>query len=139
MLPAGLEQGARGLERKGDHRRHVDRLSLQANLPVGHARDVEQIVDQTLQLIDLPIDHLPCGFEARRVVPAEAEDLHCGADGGERVSKLVRQHCQELVLPPIRVLDVAIEPGVVEDDCRTRGEIVGQRALLAVVGLARHL
>ena len=44
------------------------------------------------------------------------------ADRRERVAQLVREHREELVLAPVGLLDLAVEPGVVERDGRAAGE-----------------
>jgi hypothetical protein len=53
-----LEQRASDLDGAGDRSSHIDDLALQLELAARDARDVEQIVDESGQVMDLALDHL---------------------------------------------------------------------------------
>lgn len=81
-----------------DDRGHVTGREAHLDLPSRHARDVEQIVEQPAHVVHLAVDDL--GRPRQRAVGArrQLEDIDGAAQRRQRVSELVRQHRQELVL-----------------------------------------
>ena len=61
------------------------------------------------------------------------QDLDGVADRGQRVAQLVGEHRQELVLAAVVLLDVAVEPGVVDGDGGAAGQVFGQREVVRSV------
>ena len=73
-------------------------------------RHVEQVVDQPGELPNLPADH-PLG--ATRLIAARSsvvEDVEAVRDGGERVTELMREHRQELVLVAVGLAQRLLGP-----------------------------
>src|SRR5664280_511198 len=90
---------ARCLDGLLDEFGHGDPAHLQCDLAFGHAGRIEQIVEQPDHVLDLAPDHR----EERggdRLGTQHGQQLDSGADRREGVSQFVRQHRQELVLPP---------------------------------------
>ena len=105
MFP-GVNQRTAHLDGQRDHVLEVNPFHLEVDLAVGHARDVEQVVNQPGQLLDLTLDHLG-HLPNRGIRPAlQAEDLHGIANWGQRVAQLVSQHRQELILAAASFLKI---------------------------------
>ena len=72
--------------------------------------DVEQIVDQSREVLHLPADHRALVLDPSLTLQVHQRERR--GDGRERISKLMAEHGQELVLAPIggaRALDRALE------------------------------
>ena len=67
-------------------------------------RDIEQVVDQPRQMRDLALHEVHRLFHLWIVGQLSGQDLACVADRRERISQLVREHRQELILAPVRLL-----------------------------------
>ena len=132
------------LERPPGHVAQRHRLALDHDPAGGHPRDVEQVVDETGQVVGLASDDHP---DPRGVVVLGSELFEHRdrvADRGQGISKLVGQHREELVLAAIALLDLAIEAPVVERDRRAARQIADEIDVgggIAAVGFehgARH-
>ena len=66
---------------------------------MGHPRDIEQVVDQPGGVSDLPVDDLHGAPGDLLGAVGRAQDVHGGAQGGQRVSQLVAQDGEEGVTP----------------------------------------
>ncbi len=93
-LTAAFEHRTRQLDRACRHLADLDQFTAQLDLAAGHARHVQQVVDETLEGGHLPLDHV---LLARRLV-LEAHQLQCRQDRRQRIAQLVAEHGQELVL-----------------------------------------
>ena len=111
-----------------DDRREIEHLPAQRDLPLAHARDVEQVVEQPLHVPDLPPDHLAGHRRGLGVVRGQAEDLDGAEDGRHGIAQLVRQHRQEFVLAPIGLLQLR----------ERAGPFAFQLPAMGVVGDDRH-
>ena len=100
-----LDERSGGLDRARDHRVQSNIVALERDLSPGNARDIEQIVDEPHHVIDLPLDDVARALVLRVRQPVNLHQLHGRPDGRERIAQLVREHRQELVLAPIRVLE----------------------------------
>ncbi len=106
--------GERG-DRPADHLGQVERLSIQPDLSGDHALDVEQIVDQTCDVADLPRDHVVRAGCRLALGVRHLEHLDGSADRAERIAQLVGQHRQELVFRAAVALGtVAVAVGLEE-------------------------
>ena len=93
-LSLSLEERARHFDRlRGDHR-ELDVLGVQLDLAARDPRDVEQVVDQTPKVRDLPIDQLQLVV----VATTASQDLERGNDRRERIAQFMAEHGHELVL-----------------------------------------
>ena len=104
----------------------VDRLFAELDLAAGDPRDVEQVVDQADHLLHLAGDHVARPAEVSAVQSRLLKDLDGVADRGQGVAELVGEHRQEFVLPAVVLLDVAVEPRVVDGDRGAAGEVLGE-------------
>ena len=91
-----------------DDARELDWLFLEHDLALADARHVEQLVHQARKLCHLPVDDVARHYHALLVRADAAHQLDGVADRRERVSQLVRQHRQELVLAAVRVLQLLL-------------------------------
>lgn len=84
------------------------------------SRDLEQVVDQTHHVVDLPLQHRQDPVAGPAAGARQAQDVQAGADGCERVAQLVGERREELVLAavcvPQRLLVAATVGDVVEED-----------------------
>ena len=103
LVPPRVDRGPRGLDGPRDDRARRHRLALQRDHPARDARHVEQVVDQDHQVLDLAIDGVAGPGAVRLGQLLEAQQLHGGPDGRQRIAQLVRQHRQEFVLAPVRL------------------------------------
>ena len=101
MLPL-LDERPDGLDGTVEDRADVDDFLAKLNFPSADAGDVEQVVNEPGELFDLPLDDLRGPLE-RLVKFGLSCDEHGVADGGERVSELVGEHREELVLAAVRL------------------------------------
>ena len=88
-------------------------------------------------MTQLTVDDLPRPLELGIRRADEAHHLNGIADGGEGIAQLVCQHGQELIFAPVSLLDVPDEPGVVDGDPRTAGQLLNQGELRRAVTPAR--
>ena len=86
----------------------LDGLAVQRDLALRDARHVEQIVDEAGEVRDLPLDDLAHPGDARVVRRHLVEHLRGRDDRRERIAQLVRQHREELVLAPVRFLELLL-------------------------------
>ena len=96
--PALLQHGADRLDGPGDDLPQVDWGLVQLDPVQGHARDVQQVIHDPLEVLDLALDHV-AGLDDDGVVRPDprAEQVDRGQDRGQGVAQLVREHRQELV------------------------------------------
>jgi hypothetical protein len=92
--------------------RKRDGLLPKLDLPSRDAGDVEKVVDETYQVLGLPLDRLSL-FRHDAFVPY-SHQLRRGHDGGEGVAQLVSQDREELVLSSVRLAQVVFLPPVFE-------------------------
>ena len=93
------QEGSAHLDRAAQNLGAVAGLFSQLDLALAHARDIEQIVEQTLHVLDLLGDDGAAVFGLfRLLISQQAKDLDRAEDGRQRIPQLVRQHGQELVL-----------------------------------------
>ena len=81
----------------------VDEFASHLNLAAGHARKVQQVVDQVHHLFRLALDDFASACGTCGMVGAQAHQLQAGENGRKRISQLVREHCQKLALATIRL------------------------------------
>src|SRR3569623_3476249 len=90
------------LDGLADQRRELHGPTIELDLVAGNARDIEQVVDQTREVLDLAFDDpvLACP----RAVALQLHQLNGGEDRRERVAQLVAEHREEVVLRAVRGL-----------------------------------
>ena len=125
-LAAGLDERPAGLHGVGDDRRDVEGLLVELDLAAGDPRDVEEVVDEPDHLLDLPVDHVARPAEVDVVDAELLEELDGVADRREGIPQFVGEHRQELVLAAVVLLDVPIEPRVVDRYRGAAGEVLGE-------------
>ncbi len=77
-------------------RRSAELRSIQVDLAARYPRDVEEIVHETCEVSNLPIDE--CNFLRHRSATAPAHETDRPRDGRERISQFVTEHREELIL-----------------------------------------
>ncbi len=85
-----------------DHRGGVEEFLVELNLALGHAGNVQQVVDEVGEGSDLPRGDVPAPFEVF-LRARETGDFDGVLDRRERVPEFVGEHRQELVLPAVGV------------------------------------
>jgi hypothetical protein len=80
------------------------RLSLEIDLSAGHPGNVQEIVEQSFHVLDLALDDPPIPLDVGVLRSLPLEKTRGRPDGRERIPELMRQHRQELVLPPPRCM-----------------------------------
>ena len=96
VMAALLEQRARHLDGARDDVGDLDARGRELDFAAGDARHVEQVVDETRQVL-----HLPRDDRALLLAAHDAPQLHHAErrhDGRERVAQFVPEHRHELVL-----------------------------------------
>ena len=73
----------------------IHRLLPDGDLAPGHARHVEQVVDEPRKVAHLPLDDAALAGEAVACLPVEK--LARDEDGSERIAQLVAEHGEELI------------------------------------------
>ena len=103
----GLDQGLGLLDSASHDGAELRLVSLDRHQPARDARDVEQVVDQGLQVVDLADDHLAGAPHDPLVGDLQAQGLGGGGNRGQRIAQLVRQHRQEFILGVVLVFRLA--------------------------------
>ena len=68
---------------------------------VRDARHVEQVVHQVCEVIGLALEHFTGALDHARVRRRAAQNVRHVANGSQRITQLVRQHGEELILAPV--------------------------------------
>ena len=131
-----LEERAGHLDRPRDHGSDLGWFPSERYLAAGHARHVEEILDQAGKVHRLTSNDFT--FPSRVFVPAHVHEVQCGQDWIQGIAKLVSQHREELIFPAVRLAQVlplgpqrAIELLALGDLC-----LEGTGALLQLGNLA---
>ena len=66
-MPSGCKEVLNRIDGLIDHRGRLNAFLAQLDLAARHSRDVEQIVDQTRKLLDVPLNCIPAPFQVFRV------------------------------------------------------------------------
>ena len=135
-LVAGVgEQRLRQLKRTLDRAGDVQPLEAQCERLVHHARDIEQVFQQTGHLRDLTVHHVAAPVALGGVDAGHAQQAQRVADRRQRVAQLVRQHGDEIVLAAVGL--VQRQFGQLACGDVHRHAVVAQRQVVgAVLGLA---
>ena len=104
-VAAGVDQRTSGLDSSGDDGIDQHPLPLQRNHPPRDARHVEQVVDETHQMLHLPLDDLARAHGLCLGQVPFPQQLNSRANGRQRIPELVSQNRQELVLVTVRFLE----------------------------------
>ncbi len=102
---ADLDQRLTRLDRPRDHGGQLHRLFVQIEFRLRDPRNVEQIVDHAVEVVHLAFDDFARPLHGRIGRILQTQHLDGIPNGCQRVSQLVRQNRQELVLPPIRLFE----------------------------------
>ncbi len=131
-----LEQRADRGARVGDHRAEVDRREVEPERAGVHAGQGEQVTDQQLEALGVPVDHrerlhLVRGQLAERLLQ---QHLEVAGDAGQRRAQLVGDGRDELGLrqveltqPVHRRLLVGVDPGLGDRGAELAGQPLGDR------------
>jgi hypothetical protein len=69
-----------------------------------------------------------CRPADRLVVNAlQFQQVQSGADGGQRIAQLVREHGEEFILASIGVAHCGVEGGILDGYAGASGDVFGQR------------
>ena len=136
-MPGGLDHRPAGFDGAMDHGRQVLAFLPQLDLAAGDARDVQQIVHQPHHVQQLAVHHLAGPLPADRVVGGHADQLQRGPDRRQRIAQLVGQDRQELVLLPVGVAGVAVQPRVLDGDAGPIGQLLGEQEVGFLIAPAR--
>ena len=136
LVPTLLDRGLAEGDGLGHDVVQPHPLGSELNLPGVDARQVEQVVDQAGEVTRLSFDGLRGALDAGfgRVTEEQLEHAEAVHDGSERVTQLMGEHGQELVLTPIGLRERPVHPGQLTLGALELGD--GARQLL---GLARHV
>ena len=110
-VPASRDLVLHDLYRRCNGGLQLEALGADAQLSLADPRGVEQVIDQVREAIELPVDDLQGLLLAHRIGRAVAQHRDPVLDRGERVSQLVREHREELVLAPARSRETRIDHG----------------------------
>ena len=137
LVDQRADRGGRGAGGRGA----VQPLAPQLDLPPGDAREVQQVVELTHQVPELPLHGvLGPGDVLRRGRPPR--QVQGSADGGHRVAQVVREPAEELVLAAHFIpegLQGTLPAGVGRIGVGPGGDHVdGQQRRLAPVGRGLH-
>ena len=97
-----------GLNRLADDRTDIHRLAFQVELSLGDARYLEKVVNQPRHVLYLAVDHLAHLDQHRIVRSVALQNRDGGPDRRERVAELMRQDRQKIILPPVRIQQLAV-------------------------------
>ena len=106
LEPRQLERKAVVLDRVAHEHREIERHTAELDAAARDARDVEEIVDEAREVPELARHHLARARRAGGVVRRTGEKVQRVPDGRERVAQLVREGAEELVLAPVRLLEL---------------------------------
>ena len=136
LVAALVDLGPGRLDRLPDDRGQVHDLPVQLDLAPVDPGDVHQVVDQPRQVDDVAARPSPARPPSAVAVrpPHQVQRV---ADRGQGVAQLVGQGGEELVLAAVRLLQLAVEPGVLDGDRRARGQVLGQPQVVRPVAPAR--
>ena len=107
-----------------DDRPDVHDLLLELDLPARDAGDVQQVVDEPGQVLHLAFDDLRRPFMVLSS-RGSLQDLSGIADRRQRISELVGEHRQELVLAPVGLFErLGVPPAFLQQP----GVLLGRRS-----------
>ena len=92
------DQRPGGLQRSLDDRRWIERHALDLDLALGDPRQIEQVVDQLGELLGLALHDAKRVTDLGPVVASEPGNVDRDLERCQRISQLMRQRGQELVL-----------------------------------------
>ena len=110
--------------------RQIHRLHVEPDLARDDARDVEHVLDDLRQRVALRSSVSRPRSALSPVSSAAAQQPGVAEDRVERRAQLVRQHREELVLQPVGVAGLDVEPRVLERDRRPRRDADRQPLVL---------
>src|ERR1700730_13341722 len=97
----GVQNGSSGLDGSAQHRSQLGAAFLELKRTVGNARDLEQIVEQTAHVGDLPLDDLLSSLLLLERASGFAAGGQRLKDRSERIAQFVGKERQEFVFAPI--------------------------------------
>ncbi len=98
-------QGRGNLDAGRDEIGKRDTLLAQHDRSPRDPGDVQEIVDQPGEVTDVPLDHV--ARSSRLIRGADSQKLQRRQDRRERVTKLMSEEREELVLSPVHLLEFA--------------------------------
>ena len=121
--------------RSSDNVDQAEFFFSQLEFVAGYARNVQQIIDQSRQMIDLLVNHIVTQLHFRLEIGMETQDLHRAANRMERIAQLVGKGRQKIVLLAIGFAQLPeqlpifllafIEPQQGLDSCQELGAFHG--------------
>ena len=90
-VPAAFDVRAGDLDGIGDHVRQLDALRLEIDLATADTGDIQQVIDQSGQMLDLAFDDIPGPLEVNVGRAEVLQDLEGIRDRGQGVAEFVRQ------------------------------------------------
>src|SRR5271157_1335547 len=105
------------LDRLSDHCGQLHGFFAKFELAPADARYVQEIIDQSLEVLDLPLDHRQFPLGPSFAGPCLLQQVNSRLDRSQRVAKFVRQDSQKLFLAAISVPKLLLSPLPVGDVC----------------------
>ena len=106
LMSLSFDGAAAQFHRIANDLRELHRLLAQHDLSSRDPRDVEKVLDESDQLLQLPVHHL---VNMSRVLdPLIPEQIEPVSDRAQRIPELVREHGQEVVLHAVRAPELLL-------------------------------
>jgi hypothetical protein len=112
-MPAVGDEGLHGLERAGEDVFEIHLLATQGDLAESHTRQIQQVVHHAYQVLHLPLHHL-AGLERLLARRGQIQHFQPGANRRQRIAQLVRECRHELVLAPVVLAQLIVEPCILQ-------------------------
>ena len=125
----GVRRGPDGVERAVHDVDEADRPHREAQLPGHDPGHVEDVGDELVLDLGVPVDRLDGPPRRLGIQLSRPEHVRPSHDRVERSPELVRERCEELVLEPVRLLRLEVEPRVLDGDARPVRDLLAERDL----------
>src|SRR5271157_1298975 len=116
------------LDRLCDHSGQLHQFLAQFDLAPADARNVQQIINQSLEVLDLPLDHRQFPIGPGSASPRLLQQVDSRLDRSQGVAKLMRQDSQKLFLAAVGLPQLLLDPLSV-GDVNTRADVPGENAI----------
>src|SRR5271157_3197618 len=116
------------LDRLCDHSGQLHQFLAQFDLAPADARNVQQIINQSLEVLDLPLDHRQFPIGPGSASPRPLQQVNSRLDRSQGVAKLMRQDSQKLFLAAVGLPQFFLDPLSV-GDIEARADVPGENAI----------
>lgn len=105
-----IEGRLRGDDRLMEHFGELDRFHSKLDAAARDSRHVEQVVDEAGQMRQLATHDGQLVVERLAALASDTDELKRGHDRRKRIAQLVGEHRQKLVLAPVGVTELRVQP-----------------------------